>query len=984
MNTIQSVVLSKRNKYTGTAIECGSKKISYSEFDLLTDKIATGLSDNGIRPGDKVIINLGRSIEMVLAMFGILKTGAAFVPIAKDTPAERLNSIMKTSGAKLVFDMNYYEQIASKSDRCNVQFEPIMASEDDPAIVLYTSGSTGEPKGVCQNQAAVKLLFEQFPYNINTNGIAVEDFDTCIARLNYAFIVAYHYEYPVALLNGKKLVLLNDDEQNSIVDTCRVLEENERCLVAILPSQLAVYMENDSFKKAMRHIKCLCFFAEPVAEYVINSILEVDGFEGSVVSVYGTTETFGVAWQDFRDSKRGMIVSNHVDFKLLDDEGKDTLVDCMGEIVVKSPTIFSEYYMTDSDLCNRSFDAKNLYIDSKRYVRTGDMGIRDESGRITLCGRNDRMVKFHGQRVELPEIENVIKRFEGIRNCCAILGKGKSGKKLLVAYYEGVSEQEIDEKSLTQYIKDYLPPYMIPSMYIKLPIIPLNANGKIDYKQLSAIEIEDTFTVENIHKSDEEKAKETTQEKLIISESANILKMSEDAISVTSNLKMLGMDSLMVVLLISALREAGYVLTIEDYVSASNVSEIAKSLKKKDKDLHKASKEESDVYECTQMQSLWVKERFVVVSNFLAYIGIDEEIIANRVAMLSRKHQALRSEFYNNENIYKTKVVKDKAVNYDYYDARRLLKDGEISPRQSALINMKTMELFSGLSEDAMFHLCVVRLKDDLTCLIMACDHRVVDGMSEKVLFDELTSGFENEENDKYIEYLDYINSDINVEAARSFYREYVSGSRIVPVTLNKEHTGKPNIKSFGITIEKNTIGRLEEVWKKENVSAFAYIMYQYARTHMELSGFDDIIIPMGCSGRCLDLDSMNCMVGCLVNQIPVRCKKTDSINDFMKSYLIADKYGFIKDTDIFEDDEDREKLNLVPSIMSEIFPGNVIRTKWSYFREPSFLNIPRGNFLWEDDAGMHITFHIDTDIWDEEYIQKMVNLFEVKLNAEN
>ncbi len=965
METIQSVVLSKKGIFDGPAIKTAERSLSYAEFDDLTERFAAEITKKGAGAGKSVVLHMKRSIEMVIAMFGILKSGAAIVPIVYDFPEKRLDSVISSSKAMLVVTDDLYREVMSGESTIPADFSFEKAKEDDPGIILYTSGSTGNPKGVCQSQKSVANLFTQFPEEIKSTGIIPKSFKNVMARLNHGFVVAYHYEYPIALLNGKTLILLDEDEQASILNTAEYLESNESCLMAILPSQLSMYLEDERFCKAMKNVSCLGFFAEPVPEALREKLLDLPGFTGSIISVFGQTETFGIGWQDIRKGS-GMVISPGVSLLSLNEDGSVLPAGERGELVVRTPSLFTGYLLDDMEKAAAIFKEKEIFLEKERFVKTGDMGYVDEMKVIHLSGRNDRMVKYHGQRVELPEIEEIMNKHPSVRSSCAVIAKGKKGNDLLIAYYEGEHDKDAELKELRTFMSLFMPAYMIPVYFIRLDALPLNTNGKVDYTALKNREIEyERF-------ADSRSMNEV--ETLIAGYAAELLDLDKEEVGAQSNLMALGMDSLNAVLLINRLAEDGYVLSIEDFITSLCVEDIAAKLRRR-KRYQKEKKSTSKLVECTDMQTFWIRNNLQVVANIVAYRGIEEEELRKKTQILPDIHPALRSAFLEDEGVFYTKVLKHRPMRYEYNDIRdRGDKSTEISGMQRMFISKKFEELFTNPDLSDLLYVSAFRTHDDKTVLSIRFDHRVVDAVGEKILFQEFLSTDELSETDNYIEYLEYTGDEDARAKAVEFWKKYLDGVTLACIPKNPAFTGTPNYKKYSYSISGDKADKLKELCRREAISISAFVLCQYARAVMEVLGQEDIVVPMGISGRSLPVDGMDKMLGCLVNAVPVRIKKSDTEREFMQSYLKADRYGFLQAKAIFKECLGMDEPPMIsPYIVGQIFPEHLVKEKYNYFATPSYNLFPMGEFLWEDEEGIHLLMHPDIDLWDEQVMDRVL-----------
>lgn len=874
--TVQAQIRARKGMFTGTAIECGGRTVSYSEFDSAIERIGCHLANAGAGPGCFVAVRMRRSEKMVMAVFGVLWSGAAVVPVNDDIPSKRFRFMMDACKVQIVLDDALYDEIMREGSEagftkaaaiCPEQGENSVsegtilketgacpkrgggavsegtvlketgacskwrksavsdggckwARPEDPAMALFTSGSMGSPKGICHSQASIRRLFVQFPYDAAAVGIRPAAFENVIGHTQPGYVITYNYEYPSALLNGKKLVLLTDTERISAADISTVLERNPKSMLAMVPSQLAVYMEEARFCKAMRHISCLQTWAEPVSDALKGRIGECLVKGSTAINLYGQTETTGIAWQNIFDAKEGAVASLDVDIRIQKEDGSRANAGEKGEICVHSPMQFMGYPGE-----NR-IPPNTVMHDGNVYVKTGDMGCLTDEGRLMLLGRGDRMIKFHGQRIELPEIEKAMMDYPGIEAAAVVVCKNAAGVSILAGFYVSLGDRTVSLEEWLAFMRPTLPEFMIPSVFIRLEKMPVGSTGKIDFQSLEtrvistsegasgqdAIEAATVDTDSAISASGEadgwnaiEAATADTgsafsvcgeadgwdamesaamgtdsvtssaesadvqdlteEEKLIITLAAKMLHISESDIDSSSELVMLGIDSLRIVLLTGELKERGYYLTIRDFVRYRTIRELAANLKKQDesgnavqigKDVqnggqeifgsegHDGCRETSEtmrscfeIYEATDLQKSYLKNPLRVVNSFEIGIGLTNEQFSERLAEIGEKHPALRSIFFMEDGRYCTRISEWKSLPGKFRDMRRL------GPGQlNALVSARMVQLYIEENPETMFYLDAYRTGEESTVLVFAADHRVMDGFSQRILLEEIANGF--------------------------------------------------------------------------------------------------------------------------------------------------------------------------------------------------------------------------------------------------
>ena len=958
--TLQALIESARGRFEGTAIVCENRRVGYAELDRVTDRIAAALARRGIGPGCFAGICMRRTERLIEAIWGVIKSGAAFVPIGAHTPTARVEAILEAVDPAIVIDEEIFNALLAEP--AAEETLPARARLEDPGMVLFTSGSTGRPKGVCHSQSSTALLFEQFPDQLTAAGIVPAPFDAVIARLQTEYVVSCHYEYPPALLNGRTLVLLTESEQDSPPALCRAMNAHPRFALSMIPSQLTVCMENADFIKALSGAACVLCYAEPIGEGLRAKLEAALSPEASLITLYGQTEVFGIGWQDVRRDPPGMALSPWVSVMLSGD----------GEICVHSPTMFTGYLLGDVEANAAQFDVKNTLIDGTRCVRTGDVGRLDENGRLRLSGRLDRMVKLHGQRVELAEIEQQLLKVDGVVKASAVLRGKDRTKQTLVAFYEQAPGVNLSPDDLRRNLLDHLPAFMVPAALIPLEAIPTNANGKLDYPRLTRMAEELGGQAEAPVGDD----RRTPEEALVIACAADVLNLPEADISPSMSLIALGMDSLSALGLIGLLDERGYALTIHTFLSAGSIRELAAELQRRVAVPTAPEKRVSAVCPVTDLQDYWIRNPYRVFTAFTANIALTEAEFKRRVERLTDRHPALRSAFFADGEAWRTRVLARKDAAWEYHDLRGRSTD----PR--AVLRAAIGRLSGALSPDALLFAGAWRIGESETAFLLGSDHRAVDGMSEKLLIADLLSSEPVGARDGYIDWLEAIQSPEALDAAEDFWRDYLSGA--APAFLPPaQRGGSSSVRALSIELNAAQTARLVSRCKAEGVTLPAMVVYQYGAALSALTGEPDLCFYAGGSGRSMPMKGLDRTVGCLTQIIPVRWRWGMSPKAFMEGYLDADRYSYLPARRIF-----RAAMNLpappplAPFINSLIFP-KVGAQDWTPLFDVDYRRIPVGNFLWLDGGALNLAFHFDAGLWNAAFAEALVRTLEGNLNVE-
>ena len=465
------------------AVVYKDKRFTYAEVDEITDRISGYVAAKGLGAEDVVSVLIPRCEWMPIASLGILKAGCAYQPLDPTYPKERLNFMMQDAGAKLLIADEelrsivdeYQGDVLLTKDLLSLPAVTELPTEPTPSslfILLYTSGSTGVPKG-CQLIHSNLVCFchwYQCFYDLKPEhkvaAYASYGFDACMMDMYPAMTCgATVYIVPEEL--RLDLIALNDYfEQNQITHSFMTTQ---------VGYQFASNIENHS-------LKFLSTGGEKLA-----SLTPPTGFD--FYNVYGPTETTVLITRYHVDRKMkdipiGKAIDN-VHLYVVDPQGHRLPVGAAGELWVSGPQVSRGYL-------NRPEKTAEVYIgnpftDNNKYARvyrSGDIVRYLPSGDIQFVGRRDGQVKIRGFRIELKEVEAVIREFPGIKDATvqAFDEEGGSGGKFIAAYI--VSDQQIDIEALNNFIMDQKPPYMVPAVTMQIEAIPLNQNQKVNKRAL--------------------------------------------------------------------------------------------------------------------------------------------------------------------------------------------------------------------------------------------------------------------------------------------------------------------------------------------------------------------------------------------------------------------------------------------------------------------------------------------------------------------
>ena len=478
------------------ALQFDDKTITYSELSLRSNQIAQYLLRNGVGDRSLVGVYMERSIEMVAAFLGILKAGAAYVPLDLSYPKERIEFMMSDTRMPVILTQTSLQKdlppgariIALDAERKSIETLPaepprVAVTPESLAYVIYTSGSTGKPKGVAVPHRGITRLV------LNTDYVSLSPMDR-IAQASNASFDAATFEIWGALLNGASAVGISKDVALSPSDFAEVLRKEEITtifLTTALFNQLAREVPG-----AFASLTNVLFGGEAVDPKWVRAVLLCNPPK-RLLHVYGPTEntTFST-WYEVKQVSDGKTVpigkpiANSTLF-ILGPEMQPVPIGVPGEIYVGGDGLAVGYWERP-DLTAEKFVRNPFSADpAARLYRTGDVGRFDTEGNVEFVGRIDHQIKLRGFRIELGEIEALLTRHPKVSNAVTMLREDMPGEKRLVAYLIPKGD-EPSGAELKAYLKEHLPEYMVPAAIVVMQKFPLTPNEKIDRKALPAPE----------------------------------------------------------------------------------------------------------------------------------------------------------------------------------------------------------------------------------------------------------------------------------------------------------------------------------------------------------------------------------------------------------------------------------------------------------------------------------------------------------------
>ena len=686
------------------------------------------------------------SADAIRGLLGILYAGGVSVAADPDWPAERLRFI--SADAQTVYSMTDEACRALREKDESAAPLPEVRGGDEVAV-YYTSGSTGQPKGAVLHHIVLGTLLDGLLDSLlDEPGYETWDIFQCLFKIHFVPILS---SMIICFSREKTLLLPTDAEHQSIERLAAAIDRQRPDTIGGTPSVILRFLENPAFARAFSGLKYISLGGEKLTPAVIGRLSRATG--ASLLIPYGSSEMLFCSEYLYRNDGEIHLGKPGRGIRLypLDENLEPLSSGQEGELFIGGTTAEYGHYLNRPDL-----DAEK-YLEHPRYgrlFRTGDLVRLETGGELTILGRADGMVKLHGQRLEIAEIENCMTTFPGVRRA-AVRILGQPPHESLAGYYT-VSEA-VAEPELRRYLADRLPYYMVPSLFRKLDEMPENAHGKLDYLALPPIAPPEPGHLPPC----------SPREKLLCEVFAEVLKRG-GPVGADESFLALGGDSISAMAALSQLRKRGYSFELRWLFAAPSARALAPLLlpvaeeaavseepllpepspgQREAIERNVGWENVDRIYPVTAFVRGKLAHRDPYVLYRLEEIDADtltREQLERRLTEMTEKHQALRSVFLCTEGEEPLQVVLRSHRPDSFYVDLRALAEGEgLSAKQKAyfrnLLGLDTRRP-KDLERDVLFRVGLIRSSETRSVLFFGVSHLLLDGIGLDQLLRELTS----------------------------------------------------------------------------------------------------------------------------------------------------------------------------------------------------------------------------------------------------
>jgi len=876
------------------AILFEDKTISYKLLDEMSNSLAHYLRNHGVKRNDVVPLYCDRSYYFIVATLAVMKAGGAFLYIDPEFPDDRIKYMVEEVNAKLILEYlinnNNSNKLSKLNNTSRYQLDKHdynsncmeitnVNKKDDISCIFFTSGTTGQPKGLLiTHKNLVNLSMNCF----TDKGIKeIVLFESILAFTKFIFNISI-IEIFQPLLHKYLVILCNNDEYNNPDLLSNIINKYKPEIFIAPPTRINNYLNNENFRNCLHKVKNLGFGGEIVKNEFLQRISKYTN--RIIYCGYGVTEstticTFDRVYEDNITSGEDISIGKPIcnsEIYILDKYLKPVPVGVEGEIYISGFNICNGY-INNKELTSKLFiDCPFSSDKNMKMYKTGDLGKWTNTGNIIHLGRIDFQVKIRGLRIELGEIESNIKKINEISYNVIIDKMDKNNEKYLVCYYI-TENKDINERYIRNYLKHKIPFYMIPKYFVRIYKVPVTVNGKLDRNALP----EPTIKTKK-----EYTPPKTDIEKTICEIFSKILKVRKSKIGLNSNFYELGGDSLNATLVSTLIQKRLEIkVNIRDVLYHPNISDLCQHIEK-------LMNENLDSYKLEIINKLNSKE-FPVTPQQL---GIYLDSIKNENTTVYNLPESFKlidnldvnkikkgfTELIKNQEILRTRYYQ-KEINGTTEICGFVDDNCSITFEEYTYDNFNTFVRPFSLSEGPLIR--VGFIKNEI--LLIDMHHIITDGSSIFIIINELNRYYndddmEMEESD--IQYSDYAidyNEKQNSGYFKNqieFYKEMFSdGYNILNIPKkDKSMIDLDDKKNFELSrydqeIDSSTSQLIDDFIKTHSISKTAFFLSIYGFILSKYSGQDIIYTSVININR--NNPYVENMVGMFVSTLPLLLK---------------------------------------------------------------------------------------------------------------
>lgn len=851
------------------AVKYEEEKITYQELNERANQIGKILRDYGVVKDDFVAIIAERSIEMVIAVYGVLKSGGAYVPIDPNYPEDRIEYILDDCKARVILSYGVTVKTSAKVIDLEKPVEeatknlPLVNKPSDLAYCIYTSGTTGRPKGVMvEHRSLLNLIYSyEEIYGLTKD-------DTVLQFASFSFDQSVWDIFNITLIGGT-LCMIRSGMYSDIKTFTEYVNRQGVTVAALTPAYIS-----ECDPKEFKTLRLLDSGGEKARE---DSLKEWSQYV-RMFNTYGPTEaTVNAITFEYPAGFEGRMVPigkpahNYQVFVIKED--RLCAIGEAGELCISGIGL-ARGYLNKPDLTAEKFSNNNSFSEGRIY-HTGDMARWLPDGNIEYLGRIDKQVKIRGFRIELGEIENVIRSQENINDAVVICKNNHADEPELHGYL--VSASEIDLNSLKTKLAQTLPIYMIPSFLMQIREIPLNNSGKVNERALPNIETQcgDNYV---------EPENEMEQELCMLFEKV----LAVDKAGTADDFFDLGGHSLKATRLINKIEsEFGIRLQISELFKFPTVKQLAGLIvgkeqkvqrmpKAENKKFYPVSSAQKGIYTIHSLDQNTISYNMPVILEFAQKVDLDRlDLAFNK---LIERYETLRTSFHLIDGEIMQQIAADFHAKIDVVSIEETDKEQEFR---------KFVRAFE-LDKIPLMRIKCYRAGEKEYVLI-DIHHLISDGISTEIYIRDLLQLYDGISLEpvkyQYKDYSEWVQNRDYGKAKAYWGNLFKQGVKVLNLPLDFTRSAQPSFAGGRVIdiIDGDLMEQMEAKIKKAGLTDYMFLLSAFFILLSKYSRQEEIVIGTPVFGR--SNSDMEQMAGMFVNTIILngRAEKTKSIGDFFE-----------------------------------------------------------------------------------------------------
>jgi len=986
--------------------------ISHQELNNKSNQLAMLLQEKGAAPDTIVAIMLERSIDMIVAILGTLKAGAAYLPIDPDYPQERIDYMLKDSKPLVLLTAPFIADTINRSYKTHMSYLSATGRRPSPAslaYIIYTSGTTGKPKGtLIEHKNVVRLLFnDKF-----TNLFTFNHHDTWTLFHSFCFDFSV-WEMYGALLYGGKLIIVSKTAARDTEKFLDILETEKVTVLNQTPSAFynLIAMAGEERKLYIRYI---VFGGEALNPLRLEKWAKKYPHT-KLINMYGITETtVHVTYKEITGTDVQLDISNigkpipTLSTYVMDRNLRILPLGVPGELCVGGEGV-ARGYLNRPGLTAEKF-VDNPYLTGEILYRSGDLVKLLAGGDMEYLGRIDHQVKIRGYRVELGEIESCLLKHRNIEAVVVVVREEKKDKyedRYICAYIVPRSNIPINIVEIKDYLSRRLPDYMIPVYFIEMERIPLTPNGKVDRKALPEPKKE---TFDAVYKAPRNKREDT-----LAAVWAGILNIRKETIGIDNNFFELGGHSLNATLLISRIhKELKVKIPLIEIFQRQTIRGLSEYIKHAQEEKYEGIKaaEKKEYYSLSSAQSrLYFLQRMDMEST--AYhihrvIPLGKNIQKNKLESALKKlvarHESLRTSFILANEVPVQKIHNTVGFEIEYYKGQVEAKVAGESTHHLA----RFIRPFD-LAKAPLIRSALIKLHDGNHIWMVDVHHIVSDGTSVTILSQDFTTLYRGEQ----LEPLRLHYKDFSIWQNRLFtggeiktqedYWLHLYADEIPVLQIPADYK-RPEVFTFAgsnctFLLEPQVGEKFKALGSRNGATLYMNILAVLNTLFYKYTGQKDIVIGSGIAGR--PHADLQHIIGMFVNMLAMRNYPggEQPYETFLKEVSARSVEAFENQDVQFEDLVDKLEIERDPS-RNPLFDVSMVVQNFKQVEERHMDLDTDGDsdikkfyrnrtskfdltfFTWEEEDNIYFNIEYYTGIFKDETISRLVNHFKNIFNA--